>query len=111
MVDGYSKNSSGFGINQKSNWYASNIGRNVSLFIQGSMQFGGVIHDVNLEDGEVILKPYMGKTFSSGKELEALVDEEQRINIAAIMVKRVHPDNYFTDYLGVFSPNDSSVIL
>lgn len=102
--DGHSQNQVGFGTKQRRNWYADNIGKSVSFTTHSGVKCGGIIRDVDLDYGEVVLRPYLGKDFSSGRELEILVDEEERVSISAIVVKKIHPENYFGDYLRTTNP-------
>ena len=90
-----------FGLGPKPNWYSDHKNQEVTFILHGSIKIGGVISNVDLENGDVILKPYLGKDYSSGKELEALVDLEARVQVSSIVVKLVHSDNYFKNYISV----------
>jgi hypothetical protein len=93
-----------FGMSRKPNWYANHKGSPVSLTLQGGVVRGGVIHDVDLNDGKVVLNPYMGKIFSNGRELEALVPCDERILISSIVSERIHLEGHFEGYLAMVNP-------
>jgi len=108
-------NSSGprdsFGIMPKSNWYADNKGKPVTFVLYGGSKCGGIIHEVYLEDGEVGLKPYLGKDWSHGKPLDCLVEEEERVSLLNIVVKTLHPKGFFAEYVHANNPHSPLLVI
>jgi len=98
----YTKESS-FGVSPRSNWYLDNVGNQVT-FTLGGVSKAGVIKGVDFSDGKVILNPYMGKDFSTGKELDALIPLDERVSISHIISERVHPKGHLEAYLSVSNP-------
>ncbi len=109
--DGHQQNHVGFGLNQRVTWYEKNKGRQVNLILHGGLSRGGVISGVDLEDGKVILNPYMGRDYSTGKELEVLVHCDERVVISSIIDERLLPEKHFEDYIRATRPTELSSVV
>lgn len=94
---------SSFGISPSLTWYEQNIGKQVTLLLHGSVARSGIIKGVDLKDGKVVLNPYVGRDYSTGKELEALISHDERVVISAIMSERVHTEGHFENYFKTLS--------
>jgi hypothetical protein len=97
MVEKEQRNGPWFGVQSQPNWYERNKGRELSVVLQGGIVRSGIVGGV--EDGDIIFKPYLGAVYSSGVELRAMVNEEDRVSISVALCKRIHPNGYFNDYI------------